>query len=148
MDLPQQSMKFDDMVAVFLREGVVESDSPKNRKQLHRYLHENRIPYRKEIIGATSGKRTGCRYGYGLHWDLGRVVRWIEAKRLLPKDLEAVCSDIFRFEDISEVFNEKMSNRERYALIKEKWGEDFIYQKYTPFDYCRIRKTIVRVTRA
>lgn len=140
-----QSMLYSDMLTYFLDNGVVESNSPKNRKKLYDYLRTNHIKYTTEIIGYTNGRKSLCRWGTGIGWDIGRVVRWIEQKRLLPEDLEEHCRYPFEFDDIKPVFGH-MSNSDRADLIIEKWGDAFEWTKWTPFDKCSIRKTIVRIT--
>lgn len=152
------------MLAVFRQNGMVESDSPKNRKKIYHQLKTDGVKWRTEVIGYTSGEgKSMCRWigsSRKLGWDLERVVKWIREKRLLADDLKAACevqymNETFKFDDIKEVFNENpvfgsnrtLTGRERYALIEEKWGEPLGWIRYTPFDMCGLRKTIVRITR-
>lgn len=146
--MENQSMTFSQMLNFFETNGYVETNSPKNRKKLYRYLEEKGIPFTTKIVGYSKGKKDLCRWTSGrkIGWDLGRIVKWIDAKRILPEDLQPYCNDIFKFDDIKDVFNEQMSNRERYDLIKDKWNDpyDSAY-KYTPFDRPLLRTTIVRI---
>lgn len=146
-----QSMVYSQMLIVFLQYGVVESNSPKNRRRLYEQLKKDQIKWKNEIIGYTTGKKFLCRWvgKRAVGWDLGRIVKWIQEKRLIKEDLEKACqdSDIFNFDDIKEVFNNNMPLKEKYNLIQEKWGNNLEWVKYTPFDMCYIRKTIVRITK-
>lgn len=154
MDTPvNQSMTFEKTVKYFEDNGFVESNTPKNRKKFYQYLKDKEVRYRTEIIGYINGRGDMCRWtaGKSIGWDLGRIVKWINDKRILPDDLKQVCNrnhfrDWFSFDDIKDVFNEIMSNRERYDLIK-KMGHNLERIKYTPFDCYPLRKTIVRISK-
>lgn len=142
------------MLAVFRQNGMVESDSPKNRKKLYRQLEQDGVKWKTEIIGYTQGEGKSLNRWIGgrkIGWDLGRVVKWIREKRLLPDDLKAACEsqwmhEAFKFDDIKDVFNENMPGKDRYNLIQRRWGELLEWHKYTPFDNCVLRKSIVRIT--
>ena len=144
------------MTEVLLIDGVVESNSPDNRRKLYHKLIEQKIKYTTEIIGYTETTKYLNRHADHIGWDLGRVVKWIAHKRILPEDLKTACEiagEKYCFEDVKDVFNPNMSNKERYKIIKEAWGRylytdisrDLYEDKYTPFDYCYLRKTIVRI---
>lgn len=147
-----QAMQYSQMLEIFLQNGIVESNSPKNRRRLYQQLEKDGIDWKSEIIGYTNGEKELCRWNgrkRKLGWDLGRVVKWINEKRLLPDDLEKACGrTTFKFEDIKEVFNENISNKIRYEIFIDKWGDPSDWSKWTPFDYCVLRKTIVRITRS
>lgn len=146
-----QAMQYPQMLEVFLQNGVVESNSPKNRKKLYQQLEKDHITWTTEIIGYTAGQKELCRWNgktRKLGWSLSRIVKWIQEKRLLPDDLEKACErTTFKFEDIKEVFNENISNKDRYQIFIDKWGDPSGWPKWTPFDYCVLRKTIVRITK-
>src|SRR5579864_4794801 len=80
---------------------------------------------------------------------MGRIAKWIRDRRLLAEDIEPLCNDIFKFNDIKAIFAENMTLRDRIAIIEKSWGEMiYSYQyKYTPFDQASLRKTIVKITR-
>lgn len=150
--MTHQSMKLADMIIAFEHDGVVESNSPKNRKKLYEYLNLKEIKFKREVIGYTDGRKQGSRWvRRDLNWDLGRVVKWIADGRLLAEDLKETVRDSWKynFEDIQDVFKPEMPTHEKYKLIVEKWGteEEIKDDKWSPFDCCVIRKTIVRITR-
>ena len=147
-------MLYSQMLTVFTQNGVVESDSPKNRKKLYNQLRQDGVKWKTEIIGYTKGERSMSRWLASpgkIGWSLGRVCKWIREKRLLPDDLKEACEhpslcEYFKFNDIKEVFNENMSGRDRFELIEQKWGYNMEWVKYTPFDLCVLHKSIVRIS--
>ncbi|XWV25173.1 hypothetical protein QJ856_gp0599 [Tupanvirus deep ocean] len=145
----EQSMTFEKTFEKLVTNGWVESNSPKNRKKIYALLNEKKINYRTQVIGYTSGKRclsrwSGCR---SIGWDLGRIVKWIAQKRILESDLREACevSGDFDFDKIKSIFSTEVSTHKKYEIIQREWGYRLGWVKWTPFDYCSLRKTIVRI---
>lgn len=128
--------------------GVVIVESPKIRKRIYNSLEQQGIKWDTEIIGYTTGYKSIGRSSSKLGWDLGRIAKWIKAKRITYENLEEACNttNYFNFDDIKDVFNGTMTSPEIYNIIKDKWGEKLIRIGYTPFDMCILRKTIVKIT--
>lgn len=142
-----QSLLYEDLKTYLLLHKSCETNSPKNRNKLYSFLQKEGLTYTTEIIGYTNGNKTMNRWTQpSIGWDYGRVAKWINSKRILPEDLKACCNENFIFEDIAAIFDEHMPNKQRIMLLKDKWGEKLEWTKYTPFDNCRLRKTIVRIT--
>lgn len=149
-----QSLKYDDMLAVFERDGAIESNSPKNRKRLYAHLRRNRIPFKTEVIGYTRSAKTACRHSTGrtVHWNTKKVARWIEAKRFVRDDVEAECAKpvytgTWSFSDIEAAFTDGLSARQIVAILNEGWGPTLAWSKWSPFDTVPLRKSIVRIWR-
>jgi hypothetical protein len=146
-----KSLKYQDMQDVFLADGFIESDSPKNRRKLFTFLQQAKIKYKTEIIGHTSGKRLFARYPrqrgekWAVKWNLEIVMRWINQKRILSEDLEKACSEPFIFNDIKEVFDKTIPYQKRYNLLFDKWAELIKNAEWTPFSRLPLRKTIMRI---
>ena len=93
-------------------------------------------------------------------YDLGRIAKWIIAKRLLYRDLACISeyySDRFNVKDIEKAFSGTLSKKEIMDLFLEKWGNVRNYRndngtgyiepnKYGPIDDCVLSKTIVIIT--
>lgn len=144
-----QNLNLEQLIDRFGELGYVECRSPKNRRKLYRYLWKNGIQYKTEIIGYTIGSKSMCRWsGRCMGWDLGRVVKWIKAERITPDDLRKCChKGRYKFEDIEKAFDKDVPMNEKWEIIKKGWGGLIEWDKYTPFDNCPLRKTIVRITR-
>ena len=158
--LGSQSMDVQRMEQILKSYGVVESNSPKNRKKLYEILKKENISFSTEVIGYTSGIKSMCPYvgkksgGY----TLGHIVKWIHSKRILKEDLKKAC-DIYsyqneKFEDIESVFNDGLTKSKIRNILRNSWGNiadsthinSYLHNKYGPFDNCELRKTIVRIT--
>lgn len=154
MAVASQSLSVNQMYEKLLQNGEVESNSPKNRLRLYRLLQLKKIPFETKIIGYTSGEKSLSRWsGYKMGWDLGRIIKWIESGRLTREELQRCC-DLFNqydckpraeLSDIENVFNKELNREQKCQLIKNNWDEILDY-KWTPFDYCMLKKTIVRIT--
>lgn len=152
---PNQSMLYQDTQDVLLMDGIVESNSPKNRDKLYSFLQKNKIKYTTTIIGYTSGSRMLSRYpkhrgeSWAMKWEIGRIMRWINQKRILPDDVSKRCTDMwndnFVFNDIKEIFDKTISHKKRYAILKTKWGALLLDSCMTPFSRISLHKTIVRI---
>ncbi|XWV26434.1 hypothetical protein QJ857_gp0635 [Tupanvirus soda lake] len=141
-------MSITNMYQKLMVDKWIESDSPKNRKKLYALLKKNKITYITKIIGYTNGKKNISRWSdRKIGWDLGRVVKWITHKRILESDLMKACeiSNNFDFDKIKQIFSEEIPMHEKYNIIQREWGEQLKSHKWTPFDYCYLRKTIVRI---
>lgn len=131
-----------------MKEKSVVIESPKIRWQLYSLLKEQGIAWKSEIISCDEGKRCMCRWSGGRTgwWTVPRVVRLIEHGRIKPEDLAEACNRFYSFDDISEIFSDKLSFTEKISLINRCWGEQLENDKWTPFDSCRVRKTTVRIS--
>ena len=151
--LAHQSMSVIKMYETLEKDGIVECNSPKNRQKLYLLLNKNKKKFDTEIIGYTNGEKSLCRWLHNaIGWDIGRIVKWISAKRLLADNVNRACINnecmthvSFNFADIAPAFTNELSNKKKFNLISEKWGEKLESTKYTPFDYCVLRKTILRI---
>lgn len=149
MTYRNQTLRYDDMLDVFLKDGVVESNSSKNRYKLYKYLEEHNIKFKKEIIGYWNSYKKLSWSSETTEKKLKLIVKWISSGRFLPEDIKDGCyTKCFKFDDIKEIFDDNMSNREKYNIIKKKWGEDFnLGLSWSPFSFCPLRNPIVRITR-
>jgi hypothetical protein len=148
-----QSMSVDKMLAKFEIDGVVESNSPKNRKKLYMLLANKGIPIKTTVIGYTTGTKWLCRSSSKIGWDLKRVAKWISHKRITSDMLREACyrtqegvNAYFDFDAIADVFNGTMTRNEIVSTFEREWG-DKLDIKFTPFDYIHLKKTIVRIER-
>lgn len=147
------SMLYDDMLKVFLETGTVESNSPKNRKLLYQYMERHGIKYRTEFVRYQNATKDISNWSFNKRcgWDLGRVAKWIEGKRILKEDIKDICDTqlnrSYNFDDISCVFDDNKRCKEIYSIINEKWGEQLSNDKWTPFDLCPLRTRILRIIR-
>lgn len=144
------------MFRVLLQDGVVECNSPKNRKRLYKMLQEKGIRFTSKVIGHTKGRGFNlCRWvgGATKAWDIPRIAKWIAAKRLLSKDVEKACKDWFPFFSTNQFKLDKIRDawalgwnvQQIHDLILAEWGEALVDYKWTPFDRCFVRKTIARI---
>ncbi len=148
---PSHSMTLPQMILAFDRDGTVTSNSPKLRHKLYKRLHDLKIEFATTIVGYTDGNRRLCRWDGSNHkigWDIGRIAKWICYKRLLQDDLEQQCSrtvDSFNFESIKHVFDDDKTRAEIVTIFNREWGDELIDHKWTPFDTCTLKKTIVQI---
>ena len=144
------------MYEELLKSGMVECNSPKNRKRLYTLLDIKGLKYSKEIIGYTVG--TGrittsllCGRKFKREIDLPRIMKLIIDKRILAEDLKASCDHLnqhyvcFDFEAIKDIFENRLSIKDKVELVDKEWGHSIKWEKFTPFDFCPLRKTIVRI---
>lgn len=158
--ISSQSMNVTKMKQVLEKTGVVESNSPKNRKLLYKLLQKEHIPFYTKVIGYTGGTKTlnpnacnGKRTGLG--YDLGRVTKWIYSKRILKDDLKKACETAYSshdFKSIESAFDEGLTMDEIRTILRNGWGDkkntslNNTGSKYGPLDSCALQKTIVRIT--
>lgn len=148
----------DNMFLEFERTSFIISDSPKMRIKFYLLLQKKGIEFKSTIVGYTSGYKSMCRWAgkRRMGWDLGRIAKWIKHKRLLKADLESYCTSdsniciyehtyVWDFDEIKSVFDENKSRNEIKKIIEDNWGCRLESDKWTPFDYLGIKKTIVRI---
>ncbi|BCS82991.1 hypothetical protein QLL95_gp1132 [Cotonvirus japonicus] len=145
----RQSQSVYSMYESIIRDGYVESNSPKNRNKIYKMLEKSKIKFSKEIIGTTSGSKSLCRWigKGGIGWDIPRIIKWIDDGRLTKEELQRCC-DLYldtNFEEIHEIFDKKIPKNIRCQNLQEKW-DMILDRKWTPFDNCQIQKTIVKIT--
>jgi hypothetical protein len=148
---PNQSLMYQDMEDVLLVDGVVESNSPKNRGKLYSYLQKNKIKYKADIIGYTDGGKMLARYinsrgeKWAMKWSVGRIMKWINQERIFPSDVSKACLEPFIFEDIKIIFDKTIPYQKRYNILVERWGNYLKDMDWTPFSRLILHKTIVRI---
>lgn len=152
-------MNVSDMHKTLIDEGVVESNSPKNRLKLYQLLNSSKINYSKTTIGYSPSQKTICRLSGGRlsKWNVAQIIKWITTGKLPKEEIESGCnlyntiysrtSDSKYYAnilDIEFVFNKKLTNRIKTIMLEEKWGH-ILDCKTCPFDYCSLKKPIVRI---
>jgi hypothetical protein len=151
----ESSLAYPELMTKFMRDGVVESNSPKLRKKLYTHLRQERINFTTEIVAYLPTTKEMKYYYDG---GLGRVTRWIVARRILADDLRKVCeryynhieadgTRIYVFDDIKAAFEPGLSGRQVYSIIDRAWGRWLKSEKYGPFCHCPIYKTVVRISK-
>lgn len=169
-----QSMLYQDIQDVLLMDGAVESNSPKNRDKLYSFLQKNKIKYITNIIGYTKGEKylanSAKRKQYGIKWNIGRIMKWINQGRILLEDVKQACECdengaestdnsidcrcdpnpityryYFVFDDVKQIFDKTIPYKKRCNILKEQWGEFLLNTDWTPFSRIRLHKTIVRI---
>lgn len=143
--MSNMSLRVEEMKQHFHTNGYIDSNSARNRKTMYEYLEARHIPFSKSVIAYTR-RRNSSMGGKRKQWTLNHMAKLIKSQRLLAGDLEKNCCERFKFEDIKKVFVDVLTIDDICDLIDEKWGEDLYDSNWTPFDYCVIRKTIVRIT--
>ncbi|ANB50456.1 hypothetical protein [Powai lake megavirus] len=156
-----QCMSVEQMYKTLLSDGFVESNSPKNRMKLYKLLEQSDIKITKKTIGYNPSTKTISRLsGSRLSkWNTAQIIKWISTGKLPEFEVQNGC-DIYnqiyakliqekpefcaKIEDIKFIFEKKLSHKEKKMLVKEKWN--FILDMKTcPFDYCSLKKPIVRI---
>lgn len=139
----ENSLIYSDLLVKLLKEGSVETNSPKNRKKLYKYLKDANIDYMTEIVGysADSSSHNGL-----IYWNkgkIGMVAKLIAQKRILYKDL----SDSYGETKVKllPAFQQGLQPYEIYEIIEKSLGYD-LDAKYNIFTASACRKTIKRIT--
>lgn len=143
------------MLAAFVADGRITSDSPKNRRKLYRHLQANGIPFASEIVGYTPGRRSLCRHAgtKPMRWSTKMLAKWIDAGRIsadeVRQNTDGYAHDDYDFEDVEPAFAPGISRDERRDILDRAWNRALSSGdvKWTPFDRCTLRKTIVCITR-
>jgi hypothetical protein len=158
--LPHQSLSVDKMLEVLLKDKVVESNSPKNRKKLYSRLQQMGLKYKVTIIGYTSGERCAKFIRSTGNWDVRRIAKWIVDKRLCKEDLKSACDisnqywtgwnkddvEHYKFKDVESIFEPGQTRRQIMDIINTVWAEPIKdYDKTVPLNFAIIRKTIASI---
>lgn len=135
-----------------MQEGSIVIDSPKVRARLYAILREKGIKWRSDITGHDEGKTYFMsRWTGNGWWTINRVVKLIEHGRILKEDIIEAIDDRERYSgsnsiDLDLLFSTEKTFTEKVEHIKSYWGNNIDFDKWTPFDSCRVRKTTVRVS--
>ncbi|ALD62312.1 hypothetical protein ml_510 [Mollivirus sibericum] len=153
---PRVTVGYENMLAVFERDGEVVSDSPKNRLRLYRHLGLVGIDFTKELVGYTAGERSLCRRSGSrpIRWNTKLLVKWINQGRILAEDLRECCQgdyydERFPFEQVEPLFapSHTMTREEQSLLLERIWDGRMLEDHLTPFDRCVLRKSVIRITK-
>lgn len=156
-----QCMSVEQMYKTLLNDGVVESNSPKNRIKLYKLLEQSNIKITKKTIGYNPSIKTICRLSGGRlsKWNTMQIIKWISTGKLPEFEVQNGCdtyNQIYtnliqenpelcaNFGDIKFIFEKNLSHQEKNILIKKKWNL-ILDMKTCPFDYCSLKKPIVRI---
>ncbi|AZL89509.1 hypothetical protein QKC54_gp0308 [Megavirus baoshan] len=156
-----QCMNVDQMYKTLLSNGFVESNSPKNRMKLYKLLEQSDIKIIKKTIGYNPSTKTICRLSSGRlsKWNTMQIIKWISTGKLPEFEVQNGCdlynqiyANLFQenpklcanLGDIKFIFEKKLSHQEKKKLMEEKW-ESILDMKTCPFDYCSLKKPIVRI---
>lgn len=153
--MTQHSLSYPQMLEVFMADGQVTSDSPKNRRDLYRHLKSRDIQFTTKIVGYTLGQRSLCRWAAykAMRWNTKVLAKWIDAGRILADDVrqntDGYPYDDYEFSDVEPAFADGLTRDEREAILKQAWNGALSDPdvKWTPFDRCTLRKTIVHISR-
>nr|AEX63002.1 hypothetical protein mv_R800 [Moumouvirus Monve] len=152
-------MSVSDMYKTLMKEGVVESNSPKNRLKLYQLLNNSEINYSKITIGYSPSQKFISRLNGGRlsKWNPTQIIKWISTGKLPREEIEKGCNlynTIYSYNsdskyyakisDIEFVFDKKLTNRIKTIMLEEKWSH-ILNCKTCPFDYCSLKKPIVRI---
>jgi hypothetical protein len=144
------------MLAEFMTEGNVTSDSPKNRRKLYQHLQNEGIQFKSEIVGYTSGERSLCRWSGNkpMRWNTAVLAKWIAAGRIRADNVrhnteDPPYYDDYSFDDVEPAFAAGLTRDERETILKQAWDGALSDKdvKWTPFDRCSLYKTIVCITK-
>ncbi|AFX92374.1 hypothetical protein CE11_00344 [Megavirus courdo11] len=156
-----QCMNVEQMYKTLLSDGFVESNSPKNRMKLYKLLEQSDIKITKKTIGYNPSTKTICRLSGGRlsKWNTMQIIKWVSTGKLPEFEVQYGC-DMYNqiyteliqekpefcanLEDIKFIFEKNLSHKEKNKLIKEKW-DLILDMKTCPFDYCSLKKPIVRI---
>lgn len=130
--------------------------SPKNRARLLAKLCKHNIRFTMRVLGQTHGRGRRLMRWVGTNtknlrcWDTARIAHWIQQQRLEGEQVEKLCQEnkYYNFEDVRAAWSGSLTTREIRELIDDKWGHDLKDDKYTPFDNCFLRRTIVEIATA
>ncbi|AVL94661.1 hypothetical protein ma275 [Moumouvirus australiensis] len=155
----KQCMSVQDMYKTLIQDGIVESNSPKNRLKLYQLLDSSKINYSKTTIGYSPSYKFISRLSGGRlsKWNAAQIIKWISTGKLPREEIKKGCdlyNTIFthtfdskyhaNISDIEFVFDKKLTNRIKTLMLEEKWGH-ILDCKKCPFDYCSLKKPIVRI---
>ena len=136
------SMPYNELLEFLLRDGSVETNSPKNRIRLYEYLRMNKIDFYTEIIGYSKDSTTHNGLKYWNKSKLGMVAKLIAQKRILYGDLQ----DYGGIEktELLPAFRDGLLPWEIYQILNG--FSERLDWKYNIFTCSPVTKTVKRIT--
>jgi len=161
-----QTLPLKDTIRILIQQSFVICRSAKTRRQVYKYLHARNISFQRQIIGHTDQRKLVWRPPNGIGWSVGRLVKWVESKRILQEDVRDISNDLgkhdqwhvaeqdhtccYHWTDLQRIMfpPSSVSFRERCRLLQNFIDERKNLNSYhtPPFEWLELRCTIVKIS--